>query len=233
VSAAANKFEFLAAQMADHEANWSLGTFGAIAEFMRGADEPVALSRSGAAVAAVTARGGIRIEAREDVRLFASESTTRESWSHRVSLCLEQRDCAMNGRTVLTALGPDEQALRDQDRQAMLFDLGLGALQVDVCIRVADPDVTAQLLPHTGRPLFEPGNPAMGVILASSPHRVFASRLGRIEVVHRSRLPTAAVRRDPTPMCFQSCSSIAAPIRRRSPSPTVSFHAPTSIRRIP
>ena len=64
----------------------------------------------------------------------------------------------------------------------MLFDLGLGALQVDVCIRVADPEVTAQLLPHTGRPLFEPGNPAMGVILAGSPHRVFVSRLGRIEV---------------------------------------------------
>ena len=182
MSAAANKFEFLAAQMADHEANWSLGTFGAIAEFMRGADEPVALSRSGAAVAAVTARGGIRIEAREDVRLFASESTTRECWSHRVSLCLPQRDCAMNGRTVLTALGPDERALRNQDRQAMLFDLGLGALQVDVCIRVADPEVTAQLSPHTGRPLFEPGNPAMGVILAGSPHRVFVSRLGRIEV---------------------------------------------------
>ena len=52
MSAAANKLEFLAAQMADHEANWSLGTFGAIAEFIRGADEPVALSRSGAAVAA-------------------------------------------------------------------------------------------------------------------------------------------------------------------------------------
>ena len=29
----ANKCEFLAAQTADHEANWSLGTFGAIAEF--------------------------------------------------------------------------------------------------------------------------------------------------------------------------------------------------------
>ena len=48
MSAAANKFELLAAQMADHEANWSLGTFGAIAEFMRGADEPVTLSRDGA-----------------------------------------------------------------------------------------------------------------------------------------------------------------------------------------
>ena len=39
----ANKCEFLAAQMADHEANWSLGTFGAIAEFMRDPHEPTAL----------------------------------------------------------------------------------------------------------------------------------------------------------------------------------------------
>ena len=30
--------------------------------------------------------------------------------------------------------------------------------------------------------VFEPGNPAMGMILAANPHRVFISRLGRIEV---------------------------------------------------
>ena len=182
MSAAANKFEFLAAQMADHEANWSLGTFGAIAEFMRDADEPVALSRNDAAC-----RGGDRARRHSDrgargratVRVRVHDARELEPSCFAVPAA---GDCAMNGRTVLTALGPDEQALRDQDRQATLFDLGLGALQVDVCIRVADPEVTAQLLPHTGRPLFEPGNPAMGVILASSPHRVFASRLGRIEV---------------------------------------------------
>jgi hypothetical protein len=33
-----------------------------------------------------------------------------------------------------------------------------------------------------GRSVFEPGNPAMGVILAANPHRVFISRIGRIEV---------------------------------------------------
>ncbi len=186
MSSAANDFAFLADQMADHATNWSLGTFGAIAEFTRDPDEPVALSRSDTSVAAVTARGGIRIEAQEeaqaDVRLFASESTTRDSWNHRISLCLPENQCAMNGRTVLTALGPDLQALREQDRAAPLFDLGLGALQVDLCVRVTDPNVAAQLASHAGRPLFEPGNPVMGVILATSPHRVFISRLGRIEV---------------------------------------------------
>jgi Family of unknown function (DUF6925) len=182
VNDAASHIELLAEQMADPEASWSLGTFGAIAEFARDPDEPVELSRTDADLAAVTARGGFRIAPREHMRLFASESTTRESWGQRVSLCLPENRCAMNGRTALTALGPDAEALREKDREAVLFDLGLGALQVDACVRVADPEVTAELLSCAGRSLFEPGNPAMMIILGASPHRVFISRLGRSEV---------------------------------------------------
>jgi hypothetical protein len=182
VNDAASHIELLAEQMADPEASWSLGTFGAIAEFARDPDEPVEVSRTDADLAAVTARGGIRIATHEHMRLFASESTTRESWSQRVSLCLPENRCAMNGRTALTALGPDAEALREQDRAAVLFDLGLGALQVDACVRVADSKMIAELLPHIGRSLFEPGNPAMKILLAASPHRVFMSKLGRIEV---------------------------------------------------
>jgi Family of unknown function (DUF6925) len=182
VSAPATNFEFLAAQMADPCTNWSLGTFGAIAEFARGADEPLTLSRSDAALAAVTGRGAIRIEPPNGMRLFASESTTRDSWNHRIALCLPKRHCAMNRRTALTELGPDREAMREQDREGMLFDLGLGTLQVDVCVRVADADVAAELRPHAGGALFDPGNPAISVILAANPHRIFMSRLGRIEV---------------------------------------------------
>jgi hypothetical protein len=182
VSAVAGHLGLLAAQMADHETQWSLGTFGAIAEFARNPGEPVELSRTDADLVAVTSRGGIRIAPREDMRLFASESTTRQSWSQRVSRCLPENRCAMSGRTALTALGQDDEALREQDREAVLFDLGLGALQVDACVRIADPEVTAKLLSCARRSLFEPGNPAMMVILAASPHRVFVSRLGRIEV---------------------------------------------------
>ena len=182
MSAVAGHLGLLAAQMADHETQWSLGTFGAIAEFARNPGEPVELSRTDADLVAVTSRGGIRIAPREDMRLFASESTTRQSWSQRVSLCLPENRCAMSGRTALTALGQDDEALREQDREAVLFDLGLGALQVDACVRIADPEVTAKLLSCARRSLFEPGNPAMMIILGASPHRVFISRLGRIEV---------------------------------------------------
>jgi hypothetical protein len=171
----------LGAQIADAETQWSLGTFGAIAEFSRDADEPVALTQDDdASLAAVTERGGIRIALRSDMRAFAFETITKESWNHRIALCLPADRCAVSQRGALTELGRDDDALREHDRDAILFDLGLGALQVDCCVRIADADVAAQLRAHCGHPVF--ASPAMGIILATSPHRVFLGRLGRVEV---------------------------------------------------
>jgi hypothetical protein len=178
----ATDLDFLAERMADPETGWSLGTFGAIAEFTRDAGEPAALAYGEGAVSTVTARGGVRIEAAPGLRLIASESPTTESWSHRIALCLPQEACAMGRRAVLTEVGADHGALRAEDRAAVLFDLGLAALQVDVCVRSADPDVIAGLRAFTGQSMFAPGNGAMGIILKANPHRVFVSRLGRIEV---------------------------------------------------
>jgi hypothetical protein len=171
---------FLDAQMADAETQWSVGTFGAIAEFARDTDEPVAFARDAGAIAAVTGRGGIRIAPRADMLPLAFETTTKDAWNHRIALCLPEDQCAMSGRTVLTERGADHDALREQDRQAVLFDLGLGALQVDCCVRIADPEIAAQLRAYCGHPVF--GTSAMGIILATNPHRVFLSRLGRVEV---------------------------------------------------
>lgn len=172
----------LTEQATDAETAWSLGTFGAIAEFTRDAAERAALDVSTDVVSVVTGRGGLRIEAHEALRPFASESLTARSWSQRLALCLPEQACAMSRRSVLTEVGPDGRALRAQDRTAVLFDLGLGALQVDACVRSGDADVTAALRGCVGRSVFEPGNGAMGVILAANPHRVFLSRVGRIEV---------------------------------------------------
>jgi Family of unknown function (DUF6925) len=174
--------ECLAGHMADAETQWSLGTFGAIAEFARDPGEPVTLERRPKAHMAVTERGGIRIVSSARMRLFAFETTTKESWSPRVALCLPQDRCVMNRRGVLTELGADRDALRAQDRTGILFDFGIGALQVDACVRVSDPQVAAQLRSYCGQPTFAPGNPAVGLLLAHSPHRVFTSRIGRIEV---------------------------------------------------
>ena len=171
----------LARQMANPATGWSVGSFGAIAEFMRDAGEPAAVEAADGVLSAVTGRGGIRLSPGAGLRLFASEGATRESWNQRVALCLPEQDCAMNRRAVLTELGPDAGAIRDSDRRGILFDLGLDTHQVDACIRVPET-AAAELRPFCGRPVFEAGNAAMTSILAINPHRVFVSRAGRAEV---------------------------------------------------
>ena len=174
--------DFLAAQLADADVAWSVGTFGAIAEFTRNADEEVALDRGENAVSAVTARGGLRIAPRDSLRLIASESLTAQSWNQRVALCLPEDACTMNQLSVLSEIGPDRDALRNEDRSAVLFDLGLDTLHVDVCIRSNDRDFLQRLRPFVGKSVFAPDSSAMGTILAANPHRVFISQVGRIEV---------------------------------------------------
>lgn len=179
---AAGAIALLRRGIADPDTQWSLGTFGAIAEFSRDEDEPAQVSMAADRLSAVTARGGIALRLDPAIRLLASENLARADWNQRVALCLPEHSCAMNRRGVLTELGADDHALRGEDRDSILFDLGLGALQADFCVRIDDAGTAASLRQQVGRPVFEPGNPAMGIILHANPHRVFVSRLGRIEV---------------------------------------------------
>src|SRR6478609_11306599 len=133
----------LRAHLADPASQWNLGTFGAIAEFMRGSNEPVQLADKTHLLAATTARGGIGFRNLTGVTPFASESATGQGWSHRLALCLPETACAMSRRTVLTELGPDGDALREQDREGLLFDMGLDTLQVDISIRTSTPGLIA------------------------------------------------------------------------------------------
>ena len=231
----ASAFDLIAGELADADAQWSLGTFGAIAEFSRDADEPADIQHGEMSCAVVTPRGGIRLLAHPDLRPVAFETIATQGWSQRVAFCLPEKASAMSQRKVLTEAGPDTEALRPQDRAAVLFDLGLGALQVDCCIRTADRALTEGLRAHAGRSLFEPGNSAMGLILAASPHRVFMTRAGRAEIYqaiphpggkapegpHTHVLPKLLARRrthaatEPIPRGLVSCAHLypAHPLR--------------------
>ena len=57
----AGAFDLIAGELADADAQWSLGTFGAIAEFSRDADEPAEIQHGEMSCAVVTPRGGIRL----------------------------------------------------------------------------------------------------------------------------------------------------------------------------
>lgn len=167
----------VAEQLADAGARWAIGTFGAIAEFGRDAREPVRLT----ARSAVTARGAIRVSVAAEVRIVAWERPIEgERWTQGVALCLSQADSALSGRTAIAELGPDRDALHEDERGAPLFDLGLGAPHCEFCVRTRDPSLLRALRASAGRPALEPG--LLGALAATSPARVLVSRLGRIEV---------------------------------------------------
>ncbi|CAN5876360.1 hypothetical protein BH11PSE3_BH11PSE3_27190 [soil metagenome] len=166
----------------DPNSSWSCGRFGAIAEFHRDAGEPIEI-KTGPTLGAVTDRGAIRLEVLSDLRAVAYEtiSSCIESWGQGMVLCLPRESSTMSGRTVVTELGPDVSAVRVQDREAVLFDLGLGGVNTETCVRSSDPETIALLRSTCGQPMLSQGA-LLQRLPALSPHRVFCSRLGRIEV---------------------------------------------------
>lgn len=171
--------------LADEEVGWSIGTFGALAEFHHVEDDPppvVNATDTGGEI--ITARGGIRAASMPGALPVAYEGLSKrpDAWSQALVFCLPAGEAAMGRRTVLTELGPDRDALCEADRDAELFDMGVGAPHVDFCVRTADPVLIELLRRAAGRSLLEPGCAAMAAIVAASPTRVCMSRLGRIEV---------------------------------------------------
>lgn len=167
----------------DPDFGWSLGIFGAIAEFMRAADEPARLQAEDGRMDVVTGRGGLRILSHPSAQLVAYEMPSRhpERRVRALAACLPAAEAVRAGRTTLTEIGPDADALRDEDRAGILFDLGIGLGAVEACIRASQPVLVDALRRVEGRPLFEAGD-ALAAILEHAPHRVFISTLGRIEV---------------------------------------------------
>lgn len=171
----------LRAQLADPNCTWSLGGYGAGATFARIPGEPAhELDQDGFGL--VTGRGAIVLAPPPGLRPFAYETGFADGWSHAVALCLPAAICAMGRRNVLTELGPDRAAARPQDRNAILFDLGLGFDAVDACVRTTDPVVIDRLRAGLGRSNLASDHPVSPALVEPTCHWVFVTRVGRIEV---------------------------------------------------
>lgn len=179
---------FLENQLNDASTGWSMGTFGALAEFHREAEEPP-LREVSDGLQYATSRGALRLDLPDDALPVAHEtlSANPRHWGHGIALCLPEDKAAMAGQQAVTELGPDEAAVREADRDAILFDMGLSVLgaacrQVEFCVRTADPEVIGVLRAAQGQSVFDKACPAMKAILHAHPNRVALTRLGRVEV---------------------------------------------------
>lgn len=180
----------ISSHITDPSSSWSIGAFGAIAEFHRGRDEHCALqvAEHTGETAAVSDGGALRIRLTPAARACAYELPSARSalWLQGVALCLPEAEARMGARAVISELGADRDAIRAQDAGDIVFDLGLALANVDFCVRSGDPALIAALRAVSGASLL--GAPALVERLKrDSPHRVVMSALGRIEVYQSIR----------------------------------------------
>ena len=188
--------ELLRTSLSDRGCAWSVGAWGALAEYhwVRG-DRAAATTRGELTVA--SERGAVQLVLSQAVRPLAIERPTRsgETWLRELVLTLSTARARMARRRVLTEAGPDGGAVLDEHRGDLLFDLGLGIEHLDAHVRTSDPELVAMLRRHCGQELLTQAPDALGAIKHHSPHRVFCSALCRIEVFQRigssaQRVPT-------------------------------------------
>ncbi len=187
-TAACNVRELVVQQLALASTSWSIGVLGALAEFHRDDAEACVSDETGCVV---TPRGALRLKLPAATRAIAYEMLAAhpESWHHGIALCLPRDACAMHRRRVITELGPDCDAIRREDRAGLLFDFGLDRPYCDFHVRTSDPGQIARLRDGVGKSLFDSRHGLFDDIPYMSPHRVFVSRLGRIEVYQRIGAP--------------------------------------------
>ncbi len=162
---------------------WSMGSFGAIAEFTWDQGEP-RLSPESDTIGVITERGAMALNLNDNIQPIAYEylSKNAQQWVHGVIFCMPEHLATMQSRSRLTELGRDVGALKAEHRDHVLFDLGLNQGFVDVMIRTADNTLIKLLRDHEGSDILDPTNPAMKAIIQAGPNRVFETAAGRLEV---------------------------------------------------
>ena len=166
------------------ECSWSNGISGAIAEFMYDAGERVSFGESAHGIHAVTDRGAIAVNLAGELTCFAYEEIAHctRSWTQAVALALPEKMSLLPAHHAITALGADAEAVRPEDRDKQLFDLGLGSDKARFCVRSGDPQLVQELDSLCGQSLADQGHALLGLLQGAAPERIVVSRLGRVEV---------------------------------------------------
>ncbi|MEM9799188.1 MAG: hypothetical protein AAGA20_02615 [Planctomycetota bacterium] len=166
-------------RLADAETSWSVGCFGAIAEFHWTRDEDC---RAIEPMGRETSRGSITIDPDalgSDARGLAWESAGGhgKGWTQGFSLHIPSGEARMGARDTLTRIG--------DDAEGALYDIGIGATDVDACVVTSDAELAAALDRSIGRSIWEDDNSVLAAIKEGSPTRLFRSKAAQVRVRQR------------------------------------------------
>ncbi|MGR8919219.1 MAG: DUF6925 family protein [Gammaproteobacteria bacterium] len=174
----------LTSHLEDPSCAFSVGGFGALAEFQ---DPEARIEQRAGRVTAYSPRGALAAAASgvENVLAYETLSAREDAWQHGVAIYADAAAATGAQRACLTELGPDVAAVRERDREALLFDLGVGLPNADFCIRTRDAALIELLRRHLGASVVRAGHPVLEAMIDASPDRVVSSRFARIEVCQK------------------------------------------------
>jgi predicted Fe-S protein YdhL (DUF1289 family) len=174
--------EFVAESLAERSGTWTLGCYGATAEFSCHHDEPWDVSVTGETITAISGRGALQLTIGEQVRALQLRTDHSRYGYRAIFLVVLKVRTTLPVATTLTPLGCDEGAIRPECRSDTWFDLGLGRDYVRFCVRASSPDLRDMLNRVSGLPLSDVLQAAGATIIKHSPARIVESPLGRAEI---------------------------------------------------
>jgi hypothetical protein len=170
-------FEILDQHLNDQSTSWSVGTFGAMAEFFHVSTEPLKTTKINSVLAAQTSLGTIQVTYSKSMQLIPYEGLSKleGAWTQGVLVCMPAAEAQMANRSVISEL-------ITEDNSSPIFDLGLSLEHIDVCIQADCKELIAVFRAHIGKSLFDPNLNLFEVIKDSSPIRIFKSKSACIKV---------------------------------------------------
>ena len=166
------------------------GVVGAVGEFTAAPGESTQVALDGNTILATTPGARLRFHIDDDVRALTFDPKDTPTRNMRVMLAVKRERGRPDVANTLTRLGKDAGAIGSGDRDASLFDLGLGRKEARFCVRAAQGPAHDALTQACGTG-FPANLPKIGPsLLAASPARAIETALGRIEVLTPIPAPT-------------------------------------------
>lgn len=174
--------DFIETSIRNASGTWVLGVYGGVGEFNRDPEEACDMFRTDDTVTASTPRAALRLTVGPAARLLAVRSDGSDQTPRAYCLAVHRSKLDLPVANRLTALGPDACAILPDQREAPLFDVGLGRTAARFCIRTSEAESREALQAAEGLPLEAMLAQAGGSVLKHSPTRVIETAMGRVEV---------------------------------------------------
>lgn len=167
---------------------WAVGAPGATAEFHSLGTAPINVRVAEGTVTAELPDAAFRLRITDKVRAFAFDE------GGPIVLGLPKGRAALPSLSAVGLIGPDEDAIDQEERGRPLFDMGIGQRYSRFCLRPREHALAEMLAEHIGHPWTEAWPRIQHRLQAADVVHVVESSVARIEAVAKGARGVSASR---------------------------------------